>query len=227
MFGRICLPCGRNLSSGDIAKSDLKFLAERPPARSARSEAPYLRENGNLSRLENLAMTYARALSGSRGKKLSKVGKGVSDKAVAFRFSAKLTILGEPMELVFDFGYNGGQKCWNLSSDITKTSDPSPSTPNKVEFGAKWVKMSAFFGHNIARGSGGGRRYKPKAEQKIVVLRSRVLRNNCLEGLLTQSQVLLSSIVRANGRNIVGQQLPTLLDLTCCVRLHSLLHVVG
>ena len=131
------------------------------------------------------------------------------------------------MELVFDFGYNGGQKCWDLSSDITKTSDPSPSTPNKVEFGAKWVKMSAFFGHNIARGSGGGRRYKPKAEQKIVVLRSRVLRNNCLEGLLTQSQVLLSSIVRANGRNIVGQQLPTLLDVTCCVRLHSLLHVVG
>ena len=51
--------------------------------------------------------------------------------------------------------YNGGQKCWDISSDITKTSDPSPPTPNKVEFGAKWVKMSAFFGHNIARGSGG------------------------------------------------------------------------
>ena len=31
----------------------------------------------------------------------------------------------------------------------------------------------------------------------------------------------------ANGRNIVGQQLPTLLDVTCCVRLHTLLHVVG
>ena len=30
---------------------------------------------------------------------------------------------------------------------------------------------------------------------------------------------------RANGRNIVGQQLPTLLDVTCCVRLHTLLHV--
>ena len=36
--------------------------------------------------------------------------------------------------------YNGGQKCWDLSSDITKTSDPSPPTPNKVEFGAKWGK---------------------------------------------------------------------------------------
>ena len=26
--------------------------------------------------------------------------------------------------------------------------------------------------------------------------------------------------LRANGRNIVDQQLPTLLDVTCCVRLH-------
>ena len=32
---------------------------------------------------------------------------------------------------------------------------------------------------------------------------------------------------RANGRNIVGQQLPTLLDVTCCVRLHTPLHVVA
>ena len=31
----------------------------------------------------------------------------------------------------------------------------------------------------------------------------------------------------ANRRNIVGQQLPTLLDVACCVRLHTLLHVVG
>ena len=32
---------------------------------------------------------------------------------------------------------------------------------------------------------------------------------------------------RANGRRIVGQQLPTLLDVTCCVRLHTPLHVVA
>ena len=32
---------------------------------------------------------------------------------------------------------------------------------------------------------------------------------------------------RANGGNIVGQQLPTLLDVTCCVRLYTLLPVVG
>ena len=43
------------------------------------------------------------------------------------------------------------------------------------------------------------------------------------------SIVFTANIVkpRANGRNIVGQQLPTLLDVTCCVRLHTLLHVVG
>ena len=28
-------------------------------------------------------------------------------------------------------------------------------------------------------------------------------------------------------QHIVGQQLPTLLDVTCCVRLHSLFHVIG
>ena len=32
---------------------------------------------------------------------------------------------------------------------------------------------------------------------------------------------------RANGRGIVGQQFPTLLDVTCCVRLHTPLHVVA
>ena len=100
---------------------------------------------------------------------------------------------------------------------------PTQTKLNLEQNGWKWVLFSAT---TLLGEVGGGRRYKPKAEQNIV-LRSRVLRNNCLEGLFTQSQVLLSSIVRANGRNIVGQQLPTLLDVTCCVRLHTLLHVVG
>ena len=77
--------------------------------------------------------------------------------------------------------YNGGQKCWDLSSDITKTSDSSPPTPNKVEFGAKWGKLSAFLATTLL-GEVGGRWDEPKAEQKIV-LRSRILRNYCLEGL--------------------------------------------
>ena len=35
------------------------------------------------------------------------------------------------------------------------------------------------------------------------------------------------SPVRANGHNIVDQQFPTLLDVTDCVRLHTLLHAVA
>ena len=49
------------------------------------------------------------------------------------------------------------------------------------EFGAKWVRMSAFLATKLPGGVG-ERRDEPKAEQKII-LRSRVLRNNCLEGL--------------------------------------------
>ena len=30
-----------------------------------------------------------------------------------------------------------------------------------------------------------------------------------------------------HGHNIVGQQLPTLLDVTCYIHLHSLMHLVG
>ena len=51
--------------------------------------------------------------------------------------------------------YSGGQKCWDLSSDITKTSDSSPPTPNKVEFGAKWVKLSAFLATTLLGEVGG------------------------------------------------------------------------
>ena len=42
-----------------------------------------------------------------------------------------------------------------------------------------------------------------------------------------QRQYFLLSYLklRSNGRNIVGQQFPPLLDVTCCVRLHTLLLV--
>ena len=75
---------------------------------------------------------------------------------------------------------------------LLKLATPSPPpTPNKVEFGAKWVNLSAFFCQNIARGSGGGGGggggkddgMNPKPN-KTIVLRSRILRNYCLEGLL-------------------------------------------
>ena len=45
---------------------------------------------------------------------------------------------------------------------------------------------------------------------------------------LTKLITKWSVVPRANlGRNIVGKQLPTLLYVTCCVRLHTLLHVVA
>ena len=48
---------------------------------------------------------------------------------------------------------------------LLKTSDPSPPTPNKVEFGAKWVRMSAFLATTLLGGVG-ERRDEPKAEPK-------------------------------------------------------------
>ena len=43
-----------------------------------------------------------------------------------------------------------------------------------------------------------------------------------LEIIKTNTQDLRRVKPRANGRNIVGQQLPTLSDVTCCARLHTL-----
>ena len=64
---------------------------------------------------------------------------------------------------------------------LKKVPVRSPPTPNKVEFCAKWVEMSAFFTTTLL-GRVGGRRDEPKAEQEMVI-RSRLLRYNYLEGL--------------------------------------------
>ena len=50
--------------------------------------------------------------------------------------------------------------------------------------------------------------------------------SSCLGGL-NYRFLFLSLNSRAKGRNIVGQQLPTLLYITCCIRFHTLLHVVA
>ena len=42
-----------------------------------------------------------------------------------------------------------------FSSGISKTSDRSPSTPNKVEFWVPWVEMSAFLATTLLGGGGG------------------------------------------------------------------------
>ena len=74
----------------------------------------------------------------------------------------------------------------------------SPPTPNKVGFGANWVtEMSAFFGHNIAKGSGGrggDGGMNPKPNKKLS-LEAESYGTIAWKGFFTQSQVLLSSIV--------------------------------
>ena len=76
---------------------------------------------------------------------------------------------------------------------LLKLATPPLPPQTKLDLeqnGWKWVLFLA----TTLLGEVGRRRDEPKAEQKIV-LRSRVVHNNCLEGLFTQSQVLLSSIV--------------------------------
>ena len=113
-------------------------------------------------------------------------------------FSIPYTSVNSPNERIDSLKllcvYNGGQKCWDLSSDITKTIHPSPPTPNKVEFGAKWVKLSAFFDHHIARGSWGDDGMSPKPHKKFS-LGAESYGTITWKGFFTQSQVLLSSIV--------------------------------
>ena len=69
-----------------------------------------------------------------------------------------------------------GQKCSDLSSNISKTSDPSPPTLNKVEFWSPWQETSPFLATTLlGGGSGGEPSDEPKANHKIVN-RSRVLK---------------------------------------------------
>jgi len=58
--------------------------------------------------------------------------------------------------------------------------------------------MSAFFGHNIARGSGGDDGMNPKPNKKLS-LGAESYETIAWEGFFTQSQVLLSFIV---GRTV-------------------------
>ena len=57
------------------------------------------------------------------------------------------------------------------------------------------MKMSAFFGHNIARGSGGGDDGMNQKPNKKLSLGEESYGTIPLKGFFTQSQVLLSSIV--------------------------------
>ena len=67
-----------------------------------------------------------------------------------------------------------------FSMILVKIATSSLPPQTKLDF-EKMGGMTAFFGHNIAGGSG-GRWDEPKEDQKIVI-KSRVLGNNHLEGL--------------------------------------------
>ena len=62
---------------------------------------------------------------------------------------------------------NGDQKCWNLFSDISKSSDPSPSTRTKLNFEQMGGNECFFLATALLGGGVGGRRDEPKADQKI------------------------------------------------------------
>ena len=65
------------------------------------------------------------------------------------------TVLSTVLPLAY-LAYSGGQKCWDLFSDISKSSDLSPSTPNKVEF-FQMGGNYCFFWPQYCLGGGGGR----------------------------------------------------------------------
>ena len=71
-----------------------------------------------------------------------------------------------------------------VSSDISKTSDPSPPTPNKIKFWANWVEMSAFLATTLLGGVGEwGDDGWTQSQSKHCHVRNKVLRKNYLEGL--------------------------------------------
>ena len=82
-----------------------------------------------------------------------------------------------------------------VSSDISKTSDPSPPTPNKIKFWANWVEMSAFLATTLLGGGGGGvggRRMNPKPIKTLSCKeQTKSYAKITWKGVFTQSQVLL------------------------------------
>ena len=76
---------------------------------------------------------------------------------------------------------------------LLKLATPPLPPQTKLNLEQNGFKLSAFFGHNIARGSGGWRD-EPKANKKLS-LGEESYGTIAWKGFFTQSQVLLSSIV--------------------------------
>ena len=86
------------------------------------------------------------------------------------------------------------QKCWDLSSNISKTSNLSPSALNKVEFWAPWVEKSPFLAKHCWGGGEGDEGMSPKPIKKLS-LGAESYVTITWKGFFTQSRVLLASIV--------------------------------
>ena len=87
---------------------------------------------------------------------------------------------------------------WHLSSDISKSSDPFPPIPKKVEFWATWVKLSPFLATSLLERGGGAEDdgMNPKLIKKLS-LGAESYVTITLKGFFTRtfSQILLASIV--------------------------------
>ena len=92
--------------------------------------------------------------------------------------------------------YNGGQKCWDLFSDISKTSKPSPLPPQiKLNF-EQMGGIDCFIWPQHCWGGGewGGDGIGPKLIKKLS-LGAESYVTVTWKGFFTQSQVLFSFIV--------------------------------
>ena len=86
--------------------------------------------------------------------------------------------------------YNGGQKCWDLSIDITKTTKTSDPSPPPSLFSATTLPGL------VGEGEGGGLDdgMNPKPNKKLS-LGAESYGTIAWKGFFTKSQVLLPSIV--------------------------------
>ena len=89
-----------------------------------------------------------------------------------------------------------GQKCWDLSSSINKTSKPSPSMVIKLQRCSGWVEMSPFWAqHWWGRGRGVGDGWLNPKPIKKLSLGAESYETIPWKSFFTQSRVLLVSIV--------------------------------
>ena len=97
--------------------------------------------------------------------------------------------------------YTGGQKCWDLSINISKNSDLLPPSSKNVKCWAKWAEINSFLGATLlvrGGGGGGGRSMKGWTRsrwKKKLLLGAHSYATITWESFSTMSQSVLTSIV--------------------------------